>query len=229
MHYGNEGLYSDLIWAQLPTGMIQIDTLISIVIAVNLRTGMIWFFYYMIWSEHTFTITWLEHTIFVHVVRRLGRVQTEDFGEAAFARVSSSINSFSCFNISFFSSFFFGLILTCNFFFFFRAFLTLMVHVEYTMQLCAGILSIKHSIPSLTRGAYAMASIIPRLPPFLLFFGLHSIQGYERTHSSASILNADWRTNNKGSLETRIPMPLLCTVNPDGACRIHSAIKCRQI
>ena len=37
MHYGNEGLYGDLIWAQLPTEMIQIDTLISIVIAVNLR------------------------------------------------------------------------------------------------------------------------------------------------------------------------------------------------
>ena len=61
---------------------------------------------------------------------RLGGVQTGDFGEAAFARASSSINSFSCFNISFFSSFFFGLILTCNFFFFFRAFLTLIVHAD---------------------------------------------------------------------------------------------------
>ena len=103
-------------------------------IAVNLQK---WFdsSTKVIWSEHTFTITWLEHTLFVHVV---GGVQTGDLGEAAFARASSSINSFSCFNISFFSSFFFGLTLMCNFFFFFRAFLTLMVHAEYTVQLCAG-------------------------------------------------------------------------------------------
>lgn len=105
---------------QLPTAMIKnwcYNDLILLLLTV-------------IWYKHTITLKPL-----VHVVGRLGGVQTGDFGEAAFARASSSINSFSCFNISFFSSFFFGLTLMCNFFFFFRAFLTLMVDAEHT--LCA--------------------------------------------------------------------------------------------
>lgn len=95
---------------------------------------ILWFLQWFDLSTHYINMIWAH--CFCSCCREIGGVQTGDFGEAAFARASSSMNSFSSFNISFFSSFFFGLTLMRNFFFFFRAFLTLMVDVEHT--LCAG-------------------------------------------------------------------------------------------